>query len=81
MQKHWIFTPILNFTRIQIQIQLKLRAEMDGPSRLGARRGCRRTLLFVTVHLRDTQTPQIINTEKGTPCRVQQYLTQDSRSR
>ena len=53
---------------------------MDGPSRLGARRGYRRTPLLATVHSRGTQTQQIVTNEKGTPHRVQRYLTQDSTS-
>ena len=53
---------------------------MDGPSRLCMRRGYQRKSLLATVHLRGTQTPQIINDEKGTPCRVQRYLTQKSMS-
>ena len=53
---------------------------MDGPSRLCARQGYRRTPIFATVHSGGTQTPQIINNEKGTPRRVQRYLTQDSTS-
>ena len=56
----------------KLNYKLKLRAAMDGPSRLGARRGYRRTPLLVTVHLRGTQTPQTVTDEKGTPCRVQQ---------
>ena len=50
---------------------------MDGPSRLCARRGYRRTPLLATVHLRGTQMPQIVTNEKGTPRRVRRYLTQD----
>uniref|UniRef100_A0A8D0ADS2 Uncharacterized protein n=1 Tax=Sander lucioperca TaxID=283035 RepID=A0A8D0ADS2_SANLU len=57
-----------------------LQAAMDGPSRLCTCRGYWRMPLLATVHLHGTQTPQIVTNEKGTPCRVQRYLTQDSTS-